>query len=312
MIDLNYHHLYYFWMIGREGSIARVCESLDVSQPTISAQLAQLEKKIGEKLFVRSGRDLVMTETGRLVFGYADRIFQAGDELQQALAGRADGPRERMLVGVADVLSKTLVYRLLEAVTRLDPPPVIICSEDKSERLVAELAQHNLDVVLTDSAPGPAVKARTHGHLLGESPIAFYAAKELATQLGGDFPKCLDGAPMLLPMRNTAMRRTLDDWFESNHIFPMIRGEFCDSALMKAFGQHACGVFPATRAVGDTITRQFGVVPIGVVDKLHASVYAITIDRTPKHRGVIALVEAARNVFGEAKCDPSGSPRAND
>lgn len=306
MDNLNYHHLFYFWTVGREGSVARACDLLEVSQPTISTQLALLEKALGEKLFVRTGRNLVLSDAGRLVFGYADQIFNTGRELQQALHGRSTGPRNKLAIGIADVLPKTLVHRIIDPVTKLEEPPAIVCQEDKPDRLLAELVQHNIDLVLTDALPGHNVKARAHGHLLGESSVTFFASPKLVHSLDSEFPQCLDGCPILLPTRNTTLRRSLDDWFESLRITPRIVGEFSDAALMKSFGQHGLGVFPAPQAVQAEVIEQFRVKTIGCADKVRERVYALTIDRMPKNSSVVALIESARKrVFGGRYSQPS-------
>ncbi|MBX7103267.1 MAG: LysR family transcriptional regulator [Gemmataceae bacterium] len=300
MESLNYHHLYYFWHVGRESSVARACERIGVSQPTISSQISLLEQSLGEKLFVRSGRNLVLSDAGKLVFGYADQIFNTGREMQLALRGRVAGPRERLVVGIVDILPKTLVGKILSPLLGQPDSPLLVCQEDKPDRLVAELAQHNLDLVLTDALPGHGVKARAHGHLLGESAISFFASPKIADHLKGPFPDCLDGAPMLMPVRNSTMWRTLDDWFESIKVVPRVVGEFADSALMKAFGQKGVGIFPAPQVVESDVTDQFGVRSVGTAPRIRDRIYCLTINRTPKDAAILKLIESARTrIFGQ-------------
>ncbi len=291
---LNYHHLLYFWMVAREGSIARACQRLHLAQPTISSQLRKLEKSVGEKLFKRVGRNLVLTETGQLVLRYADEIFSLGQELTDVLEGRPVGSPLRFLVGVADVLPKLITYRLLERALRLPEQVRLTCEEGKLDYLLMELAAHRLDIVLSDSPIGPAVNIRAYSHLLGECSVSVFGTTDLARRFRRGFPQSLDDAPFLLPMSNTALRRSLDHWFDSRDIRPRVVGEFQDSALLKVFAQAGVGIFVAPSAIEKEICRQYGVRPIGEVPTVQERYYAISVGRKLKHPAVVAISQTAR------------------
>ena len=185
---LNYHHLLYFWTVAREGSITRACDQLHLAQPTISGQLKKLEQAFGEKLFERVGRELSLTETGQLVYKYADEIFSIGRELVEAVKGRPTGRPLRLRVGVPDYLPKLIVYRLLEPAIQMEDKVQIVCSEDKPDQLLASLALHDLDVVLSDSPAGSLVRVKAFNHSLGECGVSFFAAPALQKQLKKSIP----------------------------------------------------------------------------------------------------------------------------
>lgn len=291
---LNYHHLLYFWVVAREGSVARACEQLGLAQPTISGQVRELEQTLGEKLFQRAGRGLVLTETGKVVFAYADEIFKLGQELTNAVRGRGAGRPLRLVIGVADVLPRLIVYRLLQPLRHLKEPVRIVCREGKPPRLLADLAAHHLDVVLSDLPASPVVKVRAFNHLLGESGLSFFATPALAKKHGGDFPRSLDGAPMLLPTEETAMRRAVEHWLRGQHVRVDVRGEFEDSTLLKIFGQAGEGVFVMPTVIEPEVCRQYDVVALGRIDVPRVRCYAITAERRIKHPAVVALAAAAR------------------
>jgi LysR family transcriptional activator of nhaA len=291
---LNYHHLLYFWTVAREGSVARASERLRLAQPTISGQIRALEASLGQKLFARAGRGLVLTDFGRMVYRHADEIFSIGRELTEAVKGRPSGRPIRFTVGVADVLPKVVAYRLLEPALRIDEPLRIVCREDKPGPLLAQLALHELDIVLSDAPAPPGVKIRAFNHLLGECGITFLAAPPLAERTRRRFPRSLDGAPMLLPIEGTTLRRSLDEWFDRAGVAPVVAGEFDDSALAKAFGQAGVGIFTAPRVVEAEVRRQYGVRVVGRTEEVRERFYAISVDRRLKHPAVVAISEAAR------------------
>jgi LysR family transcriptional activator of nhaA len=292
---LNYHHLLYFWTVVREGSVTKAAARLRLAQPTISAQVRRLEDSVGERLFQRQGRTLVLTETGRLVFRYADEIFGIGRELVETLRGRPPGRPAQLTVGVANAVPKLIVYRLLRPATRGADPIKLICREDDAERLATALASHALDVVIADTPAPPHVRVKVFNHLLGESDTAFFAPDPLALKLRRRFPASLDGVPMLIPTPNTAVRRGLDAWFDDVRVRPRILGEFEDSALMKAFGQGMGAVFPASAAIARDICRFYGVRVIGRTDAVRERYYAISAERRLTHPGVLAITSAARD-----------------
>ena len=296
---LNYHHLHYFWVVAKEGTIAAACGKLHVAQPTISAQLRTLENSLGEKLFKRVGRNLILTETGHTVFRYADDIFSLGGELMDTLKGRPTGSPMRFSVGVADVLPKLVAYRLLEPAVNLPESIQLVCHEGNPVELLARLAIHELDLVLSDSPIGPGVRVRAFNHMLGECGVSIFGTKELATAYRRRFPGSLDGAPILLPPDNTSLRRSLEQWFDSEGVRPSMEAEFDDGALLKVFGQAGAGVFAAPTVIEKEIQRQYGVRVVGRLESVRERFYAISVERKVKHPAVVAIADAAREkLFG--------------
>ncbi len=295
---LNYHHLFYFWTVARAGSISRASEELRVAQPTISNQLKTLEGSLGVKLLERQGRRLVLTDVGRTVLRYADDIFRTGRELQRAVKGLPTGQRLRLVVGVVDVIPKRMAALLLQPAVDAHPDLLLACREGPLPQLLAQLAVHELDVVLADVPASEQVKVKAFNHRLGDCGTTFFAAPRHA-RLRKGFPRSLAGAPMLLPSEGTAVRRALDAWFDAAGLHPAIAGEFDDSALMKAFGARGLGVFPAPTVLEEDIPAQYGVAAIGRVEEARESFYAITVERRLRHPAVVAIVEAARDeIFG--------------
>lgn len=291
---LNYHHLLYFWTVAREGTIARAGEKLHLGQPAISSQLKQLESSLGVRLFQKNGRTLELTETGRLVYRYADEIFSLGRELIDTLKGRPTGKPVRFVVGIVDVVPKLVAKRLLEPALQLAEPLRLVCIEDTLERLLGELALHNVDIVLSDTPVTGAMKVRAFNHLLGESTIGIFGTHELARKYRKGFPESLDGAPFLIPHRASALRRALDTWLDSTGIRPQIRAEFDDSALLKVFGQAGEGLFASPFVIQDEIRRQHEVELVGEIPSLREHYYAISVERRLRHPAVLAISAAAR------------------
>jgi LysR family transcriptional activator of nhaA len=295
---LNYHHLLYFWVVAREGSIVRASQELNLAQPTISGQIRVLEEKLGEKLFMRVGRNLALTDTGRMVYRYADEIFTLGRELREALQGRVTDHPMRVTIGITDVLPKLVAYRLLEPALHIAGPVQLTCQEGKLEQLLAELAVYKLDVVLSDAPIGPLVKVRAFNHLLGECSVSFFGAPTLAAAYRQHFPQSLQHAPLLAPTGNTVLRRNLDQWFDEQGLHPIIVGEFEDSALLKVFGQQGLGLFTAPSVIEAEVKRQYNVEVIGRVDAVKERFYAITVNRKLRHPAVIAMSDTAQqNLF---------------
>jgi len=292
---LNYHHLLYFWAVVRDGSIARAGERLHLSQPTISTQLRQLERAAGDKLFQRVGRKLQLTDTGRMVYRYADEIFSIGKELSDALRGRAGNRRLQFSVGVSDVLPKLAVYRLLQPAMSLAEPILLTCREGKTDELLMALANHDLDVVLADAPAGAGVRVKAFSHLLGECGVGVFGARELARKHRRRFPDSLTDAPMLLPAVTTSLRRSLDHWFDSRDIRPHLVAEFDDSALLKAFGREGLGLFAAPLAVRAEIERQYEVHLVGELADIKERFYAITVERRLRHPAAVAVSVVAKS-----------------
>lgn len=294
MPTLNYKHLHYFWVVAKAGSIARASEQLHLTPQTISAQLSLFEEMQGEAMFRKHGRNLALTEAGRLVLSYADEIFTLGQELEEVLHHR---PTERTLqlrVGVSDALPKTVAYRLLEPALQLPQTLRINCREGKLEILLGELAAHKLDVVLSDSPMPATASVRAYSHLLGESGISFFATAGLKQQLSAGFPACLEGAAFLLPGEDAALRARLLQWLDQHELHPRIAGEFDDSALMSAFGQAGAGIFAAPTVIASMVMRQYDVQLIGQTDEIWEQFYAISVQRKLTHPAVLAISQAAQ------------------
>jgi LysR family transcriptional activator of nhaA len=298
MAWLNYHHLLYFWTVARLGGIARASRELHLSQPAISTQLKQLEQSLGVELFERRGRNLVLTELGHVVFGYANEIFRMGNELQLALEGKSTAQRLRFRVGVADVIPKLVTEKLLQPALRAQQDLLLEVREGPLDQLLVRLALHELDVVLSEVPASGELRATAFSHRLGESPISFFGAPRFA-KLKGTFPRSLDGAPVLLPSSASAVRRALDSWFDARQVRPNVAAEFDDSALLKVFGQRGLGVFVGPTAIETEICRQYDVQVLGRTDDVVERFYAISVERRLKHPAVVAIAEAARTrVFG--------------
>jgi len=293
---LNYHHLLYFWVVAHEGSIAAATRKLNLTQPTISAQLRLLEESLGEKMFEKSGRSLVLTEAGRVALRYADEIFALGRELRDTLRDRPTGRPVRVHVGIADVVPKLVAYRVLRPAFAAAPEVEMVCREASSEMLLFLLGQHEVDVVLTD-APASAAPLRAYNHLLGESGTTLFAAPALAASLKRKpFPKSLKGAPLLMPGAATQIRRALELWLDSTGIVPKRVGEFDDLALMTAFGRGGTGIFPAPTAIEKEIEAEYNVRVVGRLPEVKQRFYAVSAERKIKNPVVGAITGAARRV----------------
>jgi LysR family transcriptional activator of nhaA len=290
---LNYHHLLYFWTVARTGSISAASKELRLASPTISNQICKLEDNLGEELLRRSGRKLVLTDMGRIAMRYADEIFSLGQEFTSAMKERPTGRPLRFCVGIADVLPKIIAFRLIEPALRLRTPVHLICREDRPDHLLADLAVHDVDVVLSDAPASPTANIRAFNHLLGECGVSFLAPKKLAFLQKG-FPRSLDGAPFLLPLDNTTLRRDLDEWFHSQNLRPTVVGEFADLALLRVFAEEGFGVFAVPTVMGERM-RRYGFHKIGATTNITVRFYAISVERQVRHPAVVAVCEAARN-----------------
>ena len=280
--DLNFRHLLYFWAVAQEGSMTRGAERLGLSAQAISTQLGQLERQLGQALFAPHGRSLKLTESGKVVLGYADRIFLLGGQLRQALADQ--GPaRARFSVGITDAIPKLMSFRVLQAV--LGPPlsPRLECSEGAFDTLLGELVLNHLDMVIADRSAPARANVRFLSHKLGQARVALFAADDLYQRHAGRFPESLNGAPFLLPAKSDPLRHAIDSWLAALGIHPSIEGEFSDSALLKTFGRAGVGLFPAPLSLASDLLQQYGVRPLGVMSDVFESWYAITVDRRVQH-----------------------------
>jgi LysR family transcriptional activator of nhaA len=298
---LNYHHLRYFWTVARKGGVRKAAEELHVSQPSISAQLRLLEESLGQKLFRRSGRNLVLTETGQLVLNYADEIFSAGRELMNAVKQRPGKHPVRVNIGLTDAFPKLIAFQILRAAFRFEAAVHMICREGEIGPLVSHLQAHRLDIVLADEPASSALKAKTFNHKLGRSGVTFCAIPPLAATLRRNFPKSLDGAPALLPTQNMGMRAALETWFDSKAIRPRLVGEFEDSALMEVCSTGGRGFTAVHTVVDRAALKHFGLRVIARVDECGTDFYAITAERRVKHPAAVAITEHAySSVFAES------------
>jgi LysR family transcriptional activator of nhaA len=288
---MNFRHLYYFWVVAKEGGITRAAERLGLAVQTISTQITLLEQSIGKSLFSQQGRRLALTESGRMALAYADQIFLLGEQLQEAL-GEADSGKIRLTVGISDSLPKLTAYRLLEATMHLERPVRLVCYEDNFEALLGDLSLHKLDVVLTDRAVRSGTTLRVFSHMLFESETMVVGAPALADIYKDGFPASLNGAPFLLPTRNNALRGRIDEWFEQHGVRPDIVGEFEDNALLNTFGRRGLGLFFATAVLASDIAEQFGAVLVGSVPQVREQFYAISNERKIKHPAVEAILSA--------------------
>ena len=272
MRHLNYNHLLYFWTVASEGSIARASEVLHLTPQTISGQLKLLEETIGEPLFLRAGRGLVLTDTGRVVSQYADEIFSLGAELTQRMRGGEPGA----------------------PVMELEDDIRIVWGEGELESLLGDLAVHKLDLVISDRAIPSGLNVKAYNHALGESTVQFFAPKHVAYRYVRSFPDCLEGGRVLLPVTGSPLRRSLEEFFDRKGVVPKVVAEFDDSALLKAFGEAGAGFFPAPAAIAEQVEHMYHAKSIGEVDGVTEHFYAISPERKIKHPAVVRITEVAR------------------
>jgi LysR family transcriptional regulator, transcriptional activator of nhaA len=309
MTTLNYKHLHYLWAVAKAGGVTRAAERLHLTPQSISGQLKVLEESLGGGLFRRVGRNLELTEAGRVALAYAEEIFPRGEELQDILTNRRGDLPELLRVGVADAVPKPIAFQLLESVLRLEEPMRIVCREWRLKDLLAELAVRRLDVVIADAPMPGALDVRAFSHLLGTCGIAFFAAPALARQCKARFPACLDGAPMLLPGEDAAVRPKLVQWLASQRLRPRIVGEFDDHALIHAFGQAGSGVFAAPVLLIEYLTQRYGVAVVGKTEQVAEEFYAISVERRLTDPAVLAMRKAARERLFARPIDASRTRR---
>ena len=297
---MNFKHLHYFWVTARAGGIMRAGEQLHTTPQTLSSQIKLLEDWFGRKLFRKSGRKLELTEDGHLAMGYADQIFMLGAELETAVR-QAHGGR-RLLdfkVGVADSVTKSIAYRLLEPALAITEPVRLVCSEGKFPDLLAQLALNRLDLVIADEPMSKRLNVKAFNHPLGRTAMSFFCAPQLKVQLKGPFPQCLNDFPLLIPGAQASVRQQLEGWLTRHQIHPRIIGEFDDGALMSAFGREGRGVFMAPTVMERDTVAQFGVELIGRTEELVDEFYAVSVERRITHPCVVAITGAARGqLFG--------------
>jgi LysR family transcriptional activator of nhaA len=289
MTPINYKHLHYFWVVAQEGSMTRAAERLGVAIQTISGQLSLLEKQLGKALFNSQGRGLVLSEAGRVALGYADQIFQLGDTLVDAVQNSGNETTLRLRAGISDGIPKLLAYRLLSSVTSMPADVRLICDEGEFETLLADLALHRLDVVLTDRAAPIGGNLKVFSTRLGDFENGWFGVPALCERYTAGFPNSLDGAPILLPTRHNAIRGRIDRWLESHNIRPKIVGEFEDSALLNTFGRGGLGIFPAPLVLAEQIATQLNSQTIGPMSGVSEQIFAISNERRISHPAIEVL-----------------------
>ncbi|MDT0594500.1 transcriptional activator NhaR [Glaciecola petra] len=295
--NLNYKHLHYFWVVATEGSIARAADKLFITPQTISGQLSMLEERIGQPLFDRVGRRLRLTETGRLVLRYADDIFELGRELSDVLRGAPLVGTSEFIVSAASALPKTIVYKVLEPALTISDDISLTCKEGPVEAILGELAVHEVDMVLTDTPLSSAFSIKAYNHYLGQSSLSFFASPALAAKLDDNFPLNLHDAPMLLPTKQYAIRQLFDKWCTDNNVFPTVKGQYDDSALMKSFGQSGFGIFFMPSIIEAEVKKAYGLTVIGRSQSLKQKFYAISAERKVTHPAVAAICNTARDII---------------
>ena len=297
---LNYHHLFYFWLTVKMGTVSAAAESLHLARPTVAAQIKELEKSMGKKLFDKKGRGLVLTEFGKQIHQYADEIFALGHELREFIATGHQGNRKRFVVGLPDVVPKHIVFELLKPALHMKDRPRTVCYEGKLGQLLADLALHKLDVIISDSPAPPNLEFKVFNHKLGECGMSMLATPAIAKKFKKNFPHSLTDAPCLMPTDHTAVRRSIDIWMDDNDIFPDIVAEFEDSALLKVFGQAGEGIFPVPTAIESIIKKQYGVHLVGRIPEVLDKFYAISAEKRVHHEATSLVVRQARNKLFES------------
>ncbi len=295
MGPINYKHPYYFWQVAKQGSIVKASQSLSITPQTISGQISLLEDRLGHELFIRVGRKLALSDTGHIAMRYAEEIFGLGKELNDVLRGSVTTGSSEFIVSAASALPKTIVHKIIQPCLTLAPNFYLRCKEGPVQSILAELAIHEVDVVLSDTPVGSEFSIKAYNHHLGNSPISFFASPALAKCYAQGFPNSLNGAPVLLPTQQYAVRQLFDTWAEKRAIVPIIAGEFDDSALMKSFGQSGLGIFFMPSTITEEVCHSFDVVCLGTVDELTQQFYAISAERKIKHPAIATIVDAARD-----------------
>ena len=292
-IPFNYKHLYYFWVVAKEGGISRAAEKLDMAVQTVSAQVRELERALGYALLKPAGRGLVLTDAGLAALQQADQIFQLGENLPAMVRDAVSAPTVRLAVGISDGLPKLVVHRLLKPVIP-EPHLRLLCHEGEFDELLGDLALHRLDLVLSDRPAPTNPNIKLYSHSMGSSAIAWYGTAEMVAIAGKDFPHSLTDVPLLLPTTHTAVRARLDQWFEQRAIRPRIVGEFEDSALLKTFGASGMGIFPAAEWVHEDLLAHYAVQRLGPCEGVTEHFYAIGTEKKVQHPLVQQLLQPMR------------------
>ncbi len=292
---MNYKHLHHFMQVATAGSVVAASRQLHLTPQTISSQIQLLADRLGGPLFEKVGRRLELTDMGQLALGYAQEIFNLGAELETTVREKSrQGRTLEFRVGVADAVSKSIAYRLVEPALDVKGPVRIVCREWRLDRLLAELALHHLDLVIADAPLPPGVSVRAYSHHLGSSPIGVFGTGALRAATRQAFPNCLDGAPLLMPGEDSAVGQRLRAWFKLQSLQPRIVGEFDDSALAQEFGRRGVGYYLGPDVLADEIQARLGVSRIGTIHDVEERFYAISIERRLTHPCVLAITRIAK------------------
>lgn len=296
---LNYQHFFYFWNAARCGSVTEAASRLRLAQPTVSAQIKAFEEIIGEPLFKREGRNLTLSQTGKIAFRYAEQIFSLGQEFLDIIDGKIERGIRHLKVGVADVVPKSIAFRLIDAVLDPEANCNVVCTEDKTERLLADLAIDGLDLVIADRPIPNTVKIKAFNHFIGESPVTFLATARIAKRLRRGFPGSLNEAALLLPGNESALRLQMDTWFEKKGVTVNALGSFEDRALMKIAARAGRGVIPVPAAVEKEVMSEFSLQLVGRADDLFERFYLISLERRLQNPLVAKILKAGQKGLGK-------------
>lgn len=301
---LNYQHLLYLWAVARRGSVTAAAEELSLSGPTLSAQIRKLEESLGEKLLRRSRGRMVLTDAGRLIMPYAEQIFSLGQQITELSRGGLAPESLRLAVGSVLALPHLLVYRLLEPALRVRPRLQLIVREGRPDRLLADLAAHDLDIVFSDSVLPAQTRGQFFSHFLGETGMSLYAVPRLAALYRARFPRSLHGAPLLLLSECSAAAQALDAWLESRHIRPDVIGRFDSFSLARVLADSAEGILAAPQLIEPELQQRYGMQAIASIAELKTQLYAISLERKIQHPGVAAICNAIRDKLLTAPREP--------
>jgi LysR family transcriptional regulator, transcriptional activator of nhaA len=294
--SFSYKHLFYFWIVAKEGGMARASEHLGIALPTISKQVRMLEKDLGVSLLKAQGRNLVLTQAGVAAMREADLIFSLGEQLPYQVREAISGRVIRLNVGISDGIAKMAVHRVLAPILS-EPHLRLLCHEGEFQSLLGELGMYKLDLVLSDrpAAPHPGLKITSR--LLAKSPLAWYAPPSLVSKMDAAYPQSLSSVPMLLPTTHSAIRLKIDHWFEREHITPKIVGEFEDSALLATFSSEGMGIFPGPAALKDTLKKTYGLSKVADFPEVEEQFHLIYTARKVLHPllvKLLSIVQAAQ------------------
>ncbi len=294
---LNYQHLYYFWHAAHFGSVTRASRELRLAQPTISAQIRTFEDVIGEKLFERAGRNLKLTEAGRTVYDYAEKIFSLGGELLDVLDGKTVAKQKEFKVGISEVIPKTLVYRIIKPLFNQPYDMKVLCLEDRVDKLLADLAVGAIDIVISDRPIPQSVKVKGYSRYLGSSSVSILGSSTYKRRLKKTFPDSLNGARMLVPSSESILHNELMHWLHRNDLTPRIVGTFQDTALMKIAARDQLGIIPIPTVIAGEVCREYGLEIIGTLAEVQEKIFIISLERKIKNPLIAEINQHGTHLF---------------